>query len=276
MPFLKNLHASSKAFFTDLLHSCYDMEWYRAVRTRPLGEAVRYAAALFALFAALTGAAIAPGMVHLVQDIRGWTDKNIPDGAEFRIEKGQFSTTMPSPTVMKGGTGSVLLDASVTGLNFPEAAPKDAVLVVGRDALFVRDSDAEQRSFAFKDTPDFRTDKSAFIGLIDRWGPWLALFILLLAVIGTFLGLVFAEGLYILLTAAFTSLVAGLAHISLTFRQLAAVGLHAITLPLLVDIITGIFGLRLPYAFSFVYLMFFVAVLADERARPSRAVIETK
>ncbi len=246
------------------------MEWYRGVRTRPVGDSFRYAAALFALFAALTIAVMAPGMVSLVGDIRAWTQSNLPDWAEFGVDHGQFYTSLAMPAEFKTDGGRMVIDTTIAGMEFPPASA-DTIVVVGRDAVFIRDGVNNQQAVSFKDTPGFRTDKTAFLGLIDRWGPWLALLILLLAGLGTFLALVAAEGVFVLLTSGVIALFLRFGRTKLTFRQLLATGLHALTLPLVVDFVTGLFGLTLPFAFPFIYLMFFAAVLADERARPVEA-----
>jgi len=55
----------------------------------------------------------------------------------------------------------------------------------------------------------------------------------------------------------------------LTYSQWLAVGLHAVTLPTLIDYVFGLFSLQVPFASTVVFLMFMLAVAMDERSRPT-------
>ena len=74
----------------------------------------------------------------------------------------------------------------------------------------------------------------------------------------------------LLLLTFITMIFAKLLHLKLTYRQLYQLGLHALTVPVLIQVIMTLFSLipPLPFFNSIVYLLYFLVILAELRKDP--------
>jgi len=261
-----------RGFFITLGKSCYDMELYRRVRSGSWTGALAYAAIFFALLSvALTLAAI-PGSYKLLGDLEKGIGEQIPDGAAIETKDGQFSTTMAPGTEFGGEDFVVAVDGGVFGKDFPQSFEGRTGVLIGRDAVFSQDEDGSREIMPLEGAPNVKLTKEMITGWVASYGP-LAVAGLLFMFLGmhysfTLMGALVYVAVYALLALA----VGRLWKVRLEYRQWFAVGLHAITLPTLIDYLFGFLDLNVPFAFTVVFFMFMVAVIADEKARPVKKV----
>lgn len=257
-----------RGFFITLGQSCYNMELYRRVRTRPWTHAVVYAVIFFALLSLLLTLATVPGSFRLLGEFRAGINDQVPDGAEFALKDGQFSSTLPPGTEFGDDEFVFVVDGGVYGKEFPKSFDDRVGVTVGRDAVFVQEEDGSREIMPLEGAPDVSISKESVLDWIGSYGN-----LLITGLLFMFLGLHYSLSLlgalfYIVITAALTFLISRLWKVRLTFLQWFAVGLHAITLPTLIDYLFGFIGLDVPFAFTVIYFMFMFSVIADERARP--------
>jgi hypothetical protein len=267
---MKKLLEKLGRFLNVVGKSCYDMEFYREVRTRPTAKALAYLAK-FIVFLAVAGVLFfGPAAFRAVGEARQWIGKNLPDGASFQVADGVFSTGLPVP--YKIGDGDALvIDPGVLGGAFPTEAYPKARVIIGRDAIFFRGDDVELRTYLLKETPDISLTKERSLVWLDKYGTAVVAGALLLVAVleaaVAFVGLAIYA-----LTLALLALFAGrIWKIGLRYGQWLAVAFHAVTLPTLADIFIGSLGGRIPFSFSVLFVLFIGAVIADERSNPVAA-----
>jgi len=261
-----------RRFFITLGQSCYNMELYRQVRGRSWTDALGYAAVFFALLSVVLTFAATPGSYKLLGDLEDGIRDQIPDGAAFEMKDGQFSTTLAPGTEFGGEDFRIIVDGGVYGKDFPQSFEGRTGMFVGRDALFTQDEDGSREIMPLEGAPNVKVTKEMVSGWVASYGP-LAVAGLLFMFLGMHYSFTLLGALIYVAVAALAALAVGrLWKVQLEYRQWFAVGLHAITLPTLIDYLFGFLGLNVPFTFSIVFFMFMFAVIADERARPVKKV----
>ncbi|MEA3249131.1 MAG: DUF1189 family protein [Patescibacteria group bacterium] len=258
-----------RGFFITLGQSCYNMELYRRVRTGPWTRAFIYAIAFFALLSVMLTISAAPGSYKLLGDLESGINESVPDGAEFEIKDGKFSSTLTPGTEFGSEEEFVLVvDDGVYGKEFPKAFEDRIGIFIGRDAIFAQEDDGSREIMPLEGGPDVKVTKENALGWITKFGAVIVTVLLIL-----FLSLHFSLSLlgavvYVAVTALLTMILGKLWKVRLPYKKWFAIGLHAITLPTLIDYLFSIIGLDVPFAFTVVFFMFMFSVIADERARP--------
>jgi hypothetical protein len=267
MDTLRAIGDSFRGFFGELFRSCYDMEFYRGVRTRPWQESLRYFVAMIALLVGVAVLCIAPFGFAVASRLGSFLDDHLPANTELDIASGKLSTTLPARFNIGDKDFPVLVDPSVTGIDAVDQAPEEGMLV-GRDAIFMSNG-KEKRVYPLAGFPDGKLSKADALDWLKRWsGPFLGVGIAVMAV-AWYVGLLMVTSIYVLIASLAAMLAGKLFQAPLRYGQWVAVGFHAITLPIVADWTLAVSGLRVPFAYSFIFFMFVAAVLADERTRPT-------
>lgn len=269
---MKSILEKFGRFLREIGKSCYDMEFYRTVRTRRLGRAVAYLASFGALLVILGLLFFGPQMFGMVGDAKSWVSGHLPDGAQFAVQKGVFSTNVPVPNDF-GTEGTMVMDTSLDGKVFPDDKYPKADVFIGSEAVWFRKNEVEQRRYMMSDLPDVSLTKSQALSWMGSYGILaVAGFLLLIAIMYSVFFLV-SILFYVVFMSALAYFAGRLWKVRLDFGQWAAAGFHAVTLPVLVDVALGTFGMDIPYAFSFIYILFIGAVIADERSNPTSGLV---
>ncbi|HSD12486.1 MAG TPA: DUF1189 family protein [Patescibacteria group bacterium] len=264
------------SFFLTVVKSCYDMEWYRVVRSRPWTKALAYAALFQSALTLFVVASLASHLFGAETAFVAHVLRTFPDGAALTVKSGHLSTNLPEPFEAGSKWLRVVFDTSFEGLE-PAARYKDFDgVVVGRDAIFFPRPHytsspsivTQQRVYRMADFSEFSVTKAQLIDWLQAWGGLFILGLLVLFAV-TYLGIM------IVTTVGFVALASAVAYglgrlwgIRTGYAAWFAVGLHAATLPLLVNYATTAADIRIPFAFTFIYFMFVAAVIADERSQP--------
>ncbi|MFH1047894.1 MAG: DUF1189 family protein [Patescibacteria group bacterium] len=266
-------------FFRALVKSCYDMEFYREVRTRPWTHAFRYAAVYFLLLSGLLTWSVVPEAFGFLQQVRKVVHEQLPDGAVFEMQNNQFNTSLSPATEFGDEQLTLVVDSSVRGLDFPKSFEDRNGIFLGQDALFSQEADGRREIIPFADTPDFSVTKEALVDWLGRWGIPTVVVLMGFVWLFSFFFSLFGGLFFVTLTSLLALFSSRLAKLKLFYHQWLAVGLHAVTLPTLLDFLFSLFGLNVPFLLPVVYFMFIFAVLSDERLRPTKikpiAQIET-
>ncbi len=260
-------------FFRTMVRSCYDMELYRQIRTAPWTKAFYYFI-LFSLFIVVTTLFdVAPSAWSGLKQARQYVVDQVPAGASVAIKAGQMETNLPSPTYLGNDQLAFVIDASVSGLAAQPDIESGSGFVLGRDVLVVQESAAERRIIALSELPDLTVTKEAALSWFDRYGRWVVAAAALFFGLAYLLASLSGGVMFVLLASLIAALFGALWRVRLRFGQWVAIGFHAVTLPTLANALFGAFGLDVPLVFTFLYFMVVVAVIADERAAPTSAVL---
>jgi len=264
------LKERSVTFFRAVLRSCYGLEFYRRVRVGTVGAALRYAVAFYLLLTLVFGLTVVlPGALHLSRVTSDGIGDWLPPESSFEISHGQFGTNLPPGTEFDLGDVELVMDQTVEGREFPLFFDDRTGALIGRDSIFAQRSDGRREVTPLSDLPDFSVTREEMQSTVAAW-KW--------PIVGIALVLVmmfkFVFGLLVLATdvvvvSLLALLLGRILRLKLTYSQWLAVGLHAVTLPTLIDYVFGLFSLQVPFASTVVFLMFMLAVAMDERSRPT-------
>jgi hypothetical protein len=256
-------------FFAAVAKSCYDMEFYRGVRQRPWTSSLRYLiafAAALVLFAALT---LAPTMIGAPGALVAHLQGRFPDGASVTIKNGVLTTNLPMPFAAGTPDFPVTIDTSVTGRDFPPSLDSEG-LFVGRDAIFAYGGKTDQRVYPMSDMPDLSLTKEQAVAALRSWGTPAMLSALAAFIVAYWLALVLSSVIYVAVAVLLALLLGRLWGVRMSYGRWFASGLHAVTLPILVNLLTSAAGLQLSFAYTFIFFMIMAAIIADERNQPTR------
>jgi hypothetical protein len=256
-------------FFVTVVRSCYDMEFYRAVRVRPWTRALSYLVLLQLAIGGLGAALVAPTVLRVKDEVAGAIDRRFPDGAELRVRSGKLIANFPTPLEVGTDDLPVVIDPSHVGMSPPERfEDKENGMLVGGDAVFAWQRGTQWRTYPLSEFPDGTLTKRQALDWIAAYATPILLAGIVLAT-GFYVIFVSIGGvLYVAIAALAAMLLGRLWKVRLPYGRWFAVGLHAVTLPILVNIASGAAGVDIPFAFTFITFMFFFAVVADERSNP--------
>jgi hypothetical protein len=258
-----------RTFSNDIIRSCYDMEFYRVVRTRPLAEAFKYLGRVGLLVAIAAALVLAPASTAALHGARDFVRVRVPDEASFTVKDGKFTTTAATPLELGTGKSPFTIDPSVTGTEFPPAFAKDGGILVGSDAMFIQGDDGSKRVYPFIDSPEFSVTKPQIEKWLGRFGTVTIIGVVLLLSAFVFAMTFVGGAIYAAFAALLMFAATRIWKVRIGYRQLLAMSLHALTLPGALRILIPSLYAALPVAFTVVYFMILVTATADERARPT-------
>ncbi|MEY4744434.1 MAG: hypothetical protein RL272_379 [Candidatus Parcubacteria bacterium] len=264
------------SFFITAVKSCYDMEWYRTVRARPWTSGLRYAAWLQAALTLFTTAALASQLFGGETAFIVHLQTTFPDDAALEVKSGHLSTNLPQPFEAGSKWIRVVIDTSVEGTTAPEKYKGMDGVLVGKDAIFMPQPHyqtppsvlTQQRIYRMEDFSEFAVTKRELLSWLQTWGGLFILGSLVMFALAYWAAMLIMTAVYVGITSGAAFAIGKLAGIRTGYRAWVAVGFHAVTLPLFVNFAMASTNVRIPLAFSFVFFMFVVAVIADERSQP--------
>ena len=256
-----------RLFGQTVVRSCYDMDFYRQVREGRWSQGLTYFLKLMVLITVVTAMFLAPTILSGLGQLREYIDSKVPDGATIEIDDGQLSTNLSQPLDIGSKDEPVVIDVSVTGMDFPRERVGANGLLIGRDAIFMRQDGSEERAYALKEFPEFSINKARALSWLERSVVPTAIVLTLLLSLFYFLGVSIGNLLFVLIGAALTQLFARLWRVRLDFRSALAMALYAITLPMAAGALFDSLGWHQVPVFPVVFFMIMAWAVADERTR---------
>lgn len=257
-------------FFVTVVRSCYDMELYRDIRRAPWTRALKYVVTLQATVVLLAALAAAPGMARTLNEAERRIATVVPDGARVTLRSGEFTMTLPSPQRFGDENASfpIVLDADYAGFAPPPSLGKEGGIFIGHEAMFIAEEEGSWRTYPLKDLPDFSYDKQDVLDGLRAYGGLAIAGSLAFFALFFWLWFVFSSVVFVLLMAAASKAIGNVMKVDLRYAQWFAVGLHAVTLPHLLNLAFIATGIRIPFAFTVIFTLFVVSVILDERSNP--------
>lgn len=257
-------------FLRTVFRSCYDMELYRDIRVRPWPPAFRYFVAFNLLVVVLTLFDLTPTTFMALGRVKKYVADKVPDGASLSIKAGVLETDLPTPYNFGDDRTPLIIDTSLSGMEARPPISGEQGVVFGRDTVYIKRSENDRQAMALKELPDIVLSKASVLAWIERNGGWLAAGVVVTFAVVYFLVSLASGAIFVLLASLLASFFGALWKVRLDFNQWLAVGFHAVTLPTLINALFDEFGMTVPLVFTFLFFMVIVAVIADERAAPTK------
>lgn len=272
MNLIRKLFNGIGTFFSAAGKSCYDMEFYRGVRTRPVKAAVWYAVKLHLALTLFAAVLFVPASLGARAALSDYLTKTVPETASITVSKGQLSTTLSVPYELGNDSFHVIVDPSQEGTAFPEKL-KTVGILMGRDAMFVRNAADAMQVREFKTLPDLTLSRDMVLGWLSDYGGWVLVLAALLFTV-FFWAMFFASTLFTVTVYSFFAWLFGkLWKVPMRYSAWFASGLHAVTLPILVNILFGAMAMPIPFAYTVVYFLIMGSIVTDERSQPTDGVV---
>lgn len=243
-----------KELIDNIQKSIYGPEHYQAILTQPLRASFKYFAALALLLTVfLTIISSIPLIMNANVFVHEFPAKffaYFPDELEVTVVNGVVSSNvaepyfLPIPTELSAAMGSkkgtltnIAVIDTATPFSLDQFAAYKSALWIGRDQMVYVDDGGAIKIQPIEKTFNYVLNETKLRGIESRMSPYYA-YVGPLIVLAIFLVLAvgFASNIiYLLFGALIIMLVGRILKLRLSYRKAYQIGLHAITLPLLID-----------------------------------------
>ena len=294
-----------KTFFNTFKRSASDPSYYKDILKAKFSFSLKYLYMLSffiilvtVLKFALMFAIALPTLTPKIQEFKKNMQTAYPAELEVKINNGELSTNVEEPYYfdpfdMKGDDGKSQYEHFIT--IDTEASVEDyesyqsAILLTRTAAVY---PDNQSGTYNFIKFSEFKEpiaiNKSLYDEMMKKASPLidavpmlLTGLIILMVLFGPLIGGVFTTAgymLYLLLATLVTWIVAKLFKTNLGYSKVYQLGMHGITLSVVITTILGLFGKDIPLIFSGIFFLWMAIVLSklsDEKAQPEPTVAET-
>jgi len=278
---MKKLHALNYIFWKSITSFAY----YKELVKMPFSFSWKYFWAFsisLAVFLTVTiSIAVVPEINKFSQRFETRAPALFPNDLVIEIKNGEVSTNVPEPLhfpipyeLLTDTPGAVSDQNQMYLVTFDTSASADdyfdsqSLILVTKNQFVAADSEADYRVYSLKDFENMTIDKN----FVDKQINTLLPFVRILPALAVFLiFVVFALILPIirLISLIFLTVIVHLAarlmRVNLTYRKLYQIGLHALTLPVLIQIALIAFNLNPPIPFfnSILFVLYSLVILAE-------------
>ncbi len=269
-----------KQFFAHIKRSINDPEYYRDILDRPFSYSFKYYLS-FVFFLAVTmtiilSTPLIPQVNRVLREFPPQFFAYYPDELELRVEKGRVSSNVTEPyylplpvrfqeLVDQSGDASIahmaVIDTTAP-ITLEGLRSRNALIWVGGDSIAFLESNNGMSVSAIPSDSNVHITESKIRGVFDRVAPYLHLVgPLLVVMIFLMLMLGFAVTLvYLVFIGAPLIMLAGrMMSRTFSYGEAYRIGLHAVTLPLLLQqilrLLSGGIPIDLPFLFTAVLLL---------------------
>lgn len=262
-----------RAFLGDIVRSTYDVERYRTLRKKSLPSAIRYFTALSFIISIFVAVGLAPAIADMARITKDDVVSVMPEDTEFTIENGKFSTTLTTPYSQDLGPMILIVDDTFQGNTPPdEDYQHEFAVIVGQDAVFLKQVGNETQVHPFTQANDMTMTRESMLEWFEV-NTFTAMLLIIVAFGAVyFLFTLFGVGIFIFTISVFIYYFARLLNARLKYKTWVIIGMHAVTLPLVADLVFNSLLSRLPFLFTMLYLMIIIAVLIDQKSNPVKGV----
>jgi hypothetical protein len=224
---------------------------------------------------------IKPIMTDLKKDLEIVEETLIsayPEDLVVTTEKGELSINQPEPyifpmpedaeikiigeeKVTEEFTNLLVIDTAGT---IDDLDKHNTLILVNKTNVLVRSSNRIE-VYPLKDYPDGEINAETVTALVEEIGPIfdsLPYIVLAMAFLGTLIYYFGFRLLYLLAVALLLMGVGSLRGMRLDYSKYYQIGIHAISLPLLIEVVAGVFDYSINYPFWFLVLNVLIGILA--------------
>ena len=207
-----------------------------------------------------------PDLVITIKN--GELTTNASQPLRFPIPFELFTDTPPAISDQKQ-TYLATIDTDATAENFESYR---SFVVATKNQIIVSKSDNDFEVYPLDPKIDTVITKATFTELIAKLVPWIKAspFIFIVVILLLFAILIPLSRLasLVFLTAPLV-LIAKLLHLSYGYKKIFQLGLHALTIPTLIQVIMTLFEVRVPFPFfnSLLYIFYALIILASLREK---------
>lgn len=243
----------------------------------------------FAVLALIASTITFPGLIKpILTDLRVGMDaieKNLisayPEDLVLTIKGGELSINQPEPYIFEmpedmkiekdmtigeeGGEKETLTNLLVidTQGTLDDLEKHDTLILVNKTNILVRNSNKIE-VYTLTDFPDGEFDAETMRNLVEETKPFfnaLPYIVIAFALLGTIIYYFGFRLAYLVVVALVLMAIGTLRGMRLPFSKFYQLGIHALTLPLLIEVLAGVFEFAINYPFWFLALNVLIGIL---------------
>lgn len=236
-------------FFQTIKNSIYSPQFYSQISQKSFGKSVGYFLLLVLILTAIKSLTLIGPLIfelpNQLQTVIKETVNCYPEDLEIKISSGQVTTNVQEPyfidscEIESEANQPLLVIDTNTPFSKTQLDQYKTVAWLTKDSIVYKKSNLETRSYSLTEIKDFKLNKTSVDSLSSMISPWLKFAgpaLMFLAFIGIYLSYDF-KLIYLLALAAVIWLLAKIFKKTLPYGQSYKLGLHAITLPFLVELV---------------------------------------
>ena len=234
-------------FLRTIKNSIYSPGVYATVLTKSFKSSLGYFLLLVLLLTVIRVITLISPLLRdtpkVLQEFAGNVIDCYPENLEIKITNGQVTTNIEEPYFMTDCKGAYLavIDTKTPFSSDKFEAYKVAAWIT-KDSVVYKKSDVETTTYSLTQIKDFKLNQqllNSYYGIISPYVKFIGPILLIFAFIGLFLAYDFRL-IYLLLLSSIIWLLSKIFKQALTYGQAYKVGLHAITLGLIVELIVSL------------------------------------
>lgn len=237
------------SFLKTIQNSIYSPQFYSQVLKKSFKESIVYFLLLILLLTTIRLITLIPTFMfeapRAIRDFAATLINCYPKELEISITNGQISTNVQEPYIIPScesldNTKDVLVIDTKNPFSPAKFEEYKAAVWITKTSVVYKKNDFETRSYSFSQIKDFKLDEGVLNSFYDKLSPYFKFvgpLLLLLSLIGIYLSYD-VRLIYLLVIALIVWLISKVLKKNLNYWQSYKIGLHAITLGLIVELIT--------------------------------------
>lgn len=237
-------------FLQTIKNSIYSPTFYTTVPSKSFKESISYFLLIILLLTTIRLIAlIGPLLIDTPIQVQGFVQDLkdcFPKDLEIKITNGQTSLNTKEPYFLScdslGKDEKLIVIDTKTPYSSTKFDEYGAVVWITKSAVVYKENEFETKSYSLAQIKDFKLNKEVLNSYYNIFSPWLKFvgpILLLLSFIGIFLGYNFRL-IYLIFFAALLWALSKIFKQALSFGQSYKVGLYAVTLGFIIDLIAGL------------------------------------
>lgn len=230
-------------FFRTIVHSIYSPQFYSEIPKKSLKGVLGYFFLLILLLTIIQTATVAKSILYdTSKNIKMMVDEVInqyPKELEIKVSKGLVTTNVTEPYFLKN---LIVIDTK-NPYSVSQFHDYKTSVWVTKDSVFYKDTGSLQiKSLDLSQLGNFILNKTTLDSLVSKYSPYLEFIgpiLFVFAILGFFMLYTFRL-VYLLLMALLILLLSSLFKWGLNYSSSYKVGLYALTLAFLVEILVGV------------------------------------
>jgi len=265
-----------KNFFLHIKQSVYSPSFYEELLRSPLTHSFRYfigfAVLLALLVMVVAGIFYMPSLKAFMAELRPSVVQGFPTELVIEIKDGKASVNVAEPyfVSMPGQLASFFKKADTdalpslividtkTDFSFTQFNTYRTLAWLTKDSIVYQEEGGGLKIIPLHSQTNERIDKQTIVLVMDKIAPYFN-FVAPVFLFAVFGGTIFVMGLnllYLFLGALFIYVLARVRQVHISYKKAYQWGMHAMTLPLVVELLLIALGFKAPFLFT--ALMLFV------------------
>jgi len=258
-----------KAFFYIFYNSLTSFEYYKDILNTSFSFSIKYLAMLALVATIITTAVLStkeiPQVTKWIYEQKATFINLYPQDLEVKVENNKWNINQPQPYIIKTPEIFVQEDTSMPK-NFVifdqkgtinDFESRDTLILINETNLLVK-TEGKFEVHPLKDLPNGILNKDSFIGAINQFDGIIkyvpGVFVVITAVFMFFYYFVFR--LFYLIFVAVTLLIVNIVlKPDVEFKHLYRIGLHAMTVPFILDMALRISGIEITAAIPWFFIL---------------------